>query len=54
MNICIYREPFQRIRIYSMLIKDFVDLIENLLDKYSHVKIEAMGFPENWKEILIK
>lgn len=40
--------------IYSMLIKDFVDLIENLLDKYSHVKIEAMGFPENWKEILIK
>ena len=34
--------------------KDFVDLIENLLDKYSHVKIEAMGFPENWKEILIK
>ena len=34
--------------------KDFVDLIENLLDKYSRVKIEAMGFPENWKEILIK
>jgi len=31
---------------------DFIDLIEALYDKYSNVKMELMGFPENWKDIL--
>ena len=33
---------------------DFVNSIEMLIKKYPAVKIEAMGFPENWKEILIR
>lgn len=32
--------------------KDFLDLIELLFDKYPNVKIELMGFPQNWKELL--
>ena len=30
----------------------FVDNIELLFDKYESVKIETMGFPHNWKELL--
>ena len=30
----------------------FVDNIEMLFDKYGSVKIETMGFPHNWKELL--
>ncbi len=32
--------------------QDFVDLIDTLIEKYPHVKINSMGFPENWREIL--
>ncbi len=31
---------------------EFIDTIELLFEKYSHVKIELMGFPSNWKHIL--
>ena len=34
--------------------KDFVDELELLIEKYPVVKIETMGFPENWKDFLIK
>lgn len=30
----------------------FVDKIEMLFEKYESVRIETMGFPEDWKEIL--
>lgn len=30
----------------------FIDKISLLFDKYPNAKIELMGFPENWKEIL--
>ena len=30
----------------------FVDNIEMLFDKYGSVKIDTMGFPEEWKELL--
>ncbi len=32
----------------------FIDKICLLLDKYPNVKIELMGFPDNWEEILTK
>ena len=32
--------------------KDFVDLLETLFEKYPNVKIELMGFPSEWKNIL--
>ena len=32
--------------------KDFLDLIELLFDKYPNVKMELMGFPHNWKDLL--
>lgn len=31
---------------------DFIDLIETLLDKYPNDKMELMGFPTNWKDVL--
>lgn len=31
----------------------FVDEIEMLFEKYPYVKINLMGFPENWKELLL-
>jgi len=31
----------------------FVDKVEMLFDKYECVDIKTMGFPENWKELLI-
>lgn len=31
----------------------FVDKIEMLFDKYESVQIDTMGFPENWKELLL-
>ncbi len=31
---------------------DFIDLIETLFDKYPNVKVELMGFPADWKEVL--
>ena len=31
----------------------FVDNLELLLDKYDIVQIKTMGFPENWKELLL-
>lgn len=52
------------IRIYGVLLcishlvphdthwKDFVDTIAILIDKYSSVKIETMGFPEDWQSLL--
>ena len=30
----------------------FIDNIEMLFDKYESVKIETMGFPHNWKDLL--
>lgn len=30
----------------------FVDKVEMLLEKYEHVDIKTMGFPDNWKELL--
>ena len=32
---------------------DFVDTIEMFFDKYDHVKTGLMGFPPNWKEIIL-
>ena len=32
---------------------EFVDYIKILLDKYPHVHIDNMGFPEQWEEYLI-
>lgn len=32
---------------------DFVDTIEIFFDKYDHVKIGLMGFPLDWKEIVL-
>ena len=32
---------------------EFVDSIEALLNKYPDVRKELMGFPQNWKELLI-
>ena len=52
------------IRIYGVLLcishlvphdthwKDFVDTIAILIDKYSSVKIETMGFPKHWQSLL--
>lgn len=52
------------IRIYGVLLcisnlvphdihwKDFVDELELLIEKYPVVKIETMGFPDNWKPLL--
>ena len=31
---------------------DSVEQIDMLIDKYEAVKIETMGFPDNWKELL--
>ncbi len=31
----------------------FVDTLELLIEKYPSVQIQLMGFPENWKELLI-
>lgn len=33
---------------------EFVDYLKILLDRYSEVKIDNMGFPEKWEEYLIK
>ena len=33
--------------------KDFVDQIELLFEKYTSVKPKLMGFPNNWKELLL-
>lgn len=33
--------------------KLFVDRIELLIDKYEGIDIIIMGFPENWKELLL-
>lgn len=33
--------------------KDFIDQIELLFEKYPSVKPELMGFPNNWKDLLI-
>ena len=33
--------------------KSFVDSLEKLFEKYPHVRKDTMGFPENWKELLI-
>ena len=33
---------------------EFVDQIELLFEKYTHVKKETMGFVENWREILLR
>lgn len=52
-------------RIYSILIcmmqllkedkqwKIFVDELELLMDKYDGIDIKTMGFPKNWKELLL-
>ena len=34
--------------------KSFVDDIERLFDKYECVQIATMGFPDNWKKILLE
>lgn len=32
---------------------DFIDQLGFLFEKYPHVRKETMGFPDNWKEILL-
>lgn len=32
---------------------EFLDALEQLFEKYPHVQKSTMGFPENWKEILM-
>ena len=32
---------------------DFVEQFDNLIKKYPAVKIDTMGFPENWKDLLM-
>jgi abortive infection bacteriophage resistance protein len=32
---------------------DFVDQIELFIEKYPHVNIDTMGFPEDWKALLL-
>lgn len=32
---------------------DFVDMIDTLFEKYPHVKKELMGFPDDWKIMLV-
>lgn len=34
--------------------KNFVDTIGDLFEKYAKVNKETMGFPENWKELLLR
>ena len=58
------RQGIGNIRIYGVLLcmshlipydthwKDFVDAIAMLINKYGSVKIETMGFPENWQSFL--
>jgi len=63
----LYRQ-YQRIsnlRIYAILLClknllpndlhwiQFVDTLELLIEKYPSVQIQLMGFPENWKELLM-
>jgi abortive infection bacteriophage resistance protein len=31
----------------------YVQDIETLIDKYEKVDIQTMGFPKNWKELLL-
>ena len=31
----------------------YVDQIERLIDKYENVDVKTMGFPMNWKELLL-
>ena len=31
---------------------NYVDDIENLINKYEKVDVKTMGFPNNWKELL--
>jgi len=31
----------------------FVQDLEALIDKYDEIDIKTMGFPENWKELLL-
>lgn len=33
---------------------EFVDAIELMLEKYPNVKMRALGFPDNWKNILLE
>ncbi|MEQ2441637.1 Abi family protein [Solibaculum intestinale] len=58
-------EKIRNNRIYSILLclshlivhdrhwEEFVDTIEGLLEKYSDVNKELMGFPNNWKDYLV-
>lgn len=34
--------------------KEYVNNLSLLFDKYPHVNISTMGFPENWREILLE
>ena len=34
--------------------KEYVDTLASLFEKYPHVDISTMGFPENWHEILLE
>lgn len=34
--------------------KEFVETLSSFFDKYSHVKIKFMGFPDKWKDILLE
>ena len=58
------KQGISSLRIYATLIclnrllpndgkwDEFVDIIELLLEKYTFVKPELMGFPQNWKQYL--
>jgi abortive infection bacteriophage resistance protein len=59
-------EGIKSIRVFGVLVcmkhintkdphwNDFVNSIDNLIKKYPAVKIDTMGFPENWKQYLLK
>ncbi|MBO5173884.1 MAG: Abi family protein [Eubacterium sp.] len=59
------RAGIENNRIYAVLLcmkymlsnddrwNQFVDNMELLFEKYENVKISTMGFPENWKELLV-
>lgn len=63
----LYKEyaEISNLRIYATLLclknllpndlhwEQFVDTLELLIEKYPSVQIQLMGFPENWKELLI-
>ena len=59
------KDGIKNIRVFGVLLcikhlntkdphwNDFVNSIAELIEKYPSVKIETMGFPDNWKDYLL-